>query len=98
MKRLIMKQWYNFLCLLILTSFASYGQNVYQHFSELNGMEDYNGNTNLLYRIYSSSQDSFNYGYGNSIYLLNAVNKTDSLFQSVFSNYNYYTGGFGRGI
>jgi hypothetical protein len=93
-----MKQWYNFLCLLILTSFASYGQNVYQHFSELNGMEDYNGNTNLLYRIYSSEQDSLNNGESNFIYLFNVVNKTDSVFQPDFSYYSFYTGGGFRGV
>lgn len=93
MKRLFMKKWYLFLCLLILTSFASYGQNVYQHFSELNGMEDYNGNTNLLYRIYSLYQDSNTYNNGNSIYLLNVVNKIDSLFQSDYGYNNKYTGG-----
>ena len=93
-----MKHWYNFLCLLILTSFASFGQNVYQHFSELNGMEDYNGNTNLIYRIYSSAQDSFNYGESNFIYLFNVINKTDSVFQPDFSYYYIYTGGGGRGI
>ena len=93
-----MKHCYNLLYLLILISFASYGQNVYQHFSELKGMEDYNGNTNLIYRIYSSNQDSFNYGESNFIYLLNVVNKTDSVFQSDFSTYSYYTGGFAREI
>src|ERR1035437_9737752 len=88
-----MKKWYTFLCFLLLTSFASYGQNVYPHFSELNGMEDYNGNTNLLYRIYSLYQDSNTYNNGNSIYLLNVVNKIDSLFQSDYGYNNKYTGG-----
>src|ERR1035437_342911 len=89
-----MKHWYNFLCLLILSSFASYGQNVYQHFSELNGMEDFNGNTNLLYRI-SYKYTYTNYGNSssyNSIYLLNITANSDSLFQSDYlytTNTNY---------
>jgi Secretion system C-terminal sorting domain len=89
-----MKYWYNFLCFLILTSFASYGQNVYQHFSELNGMEDYNGNTNLLFRISSSRQDLNNGSFDNSIYLLNVVNKIDSLFQVDASYYDYIGSGW----
>src|ERR1035437_2891550 len=88
-----MKHWYNFLCLLLLTSFASYGQNVYQHFSELNGMEDYNGNTNLLYRISSKDQDMYNNNTGNNIYLLNVINKVDTVFQFDGSWFNEYTGG-----
>src|ERR1035437_3811964 len=84
-----MKHWYNFLCLLILTSFASYGQNVYQHFSELNGMEDYNGNTNLLYRIGSSQSNFPSSIHNNSIFLLNTSNKTDSLFQLDYLRYEY---------
>jgi hypothetical protein len=67
---------------IILASFASYSQNVYQHFSELNGMEDYNGNTNLLYRINSVNQDIIYYTYSNSIYLLNVSDRSDSGFQS----------------
>jgi len=38
-----MKNSYRILVFLILSSFALHGQNVYQHFSELKGMEDYNG-------------------------------------------------------
>src|ERR1035437_2249089 len=98
MKSHLMKRWYNFLFLFILTSFASYGQNVYQHFSELNGMEDYNGNTNLLYRISSAEQDTYNYNTGNNIYLFNVVNKQDSLFQYDGSYYNEYTGGGWRSV
>ncbi|MDR3667667.1 MAG: T9SS type A sorting domain-containing protein [Ignavibacteriaceae bacterium] len=87
-----MKHWYNLICLLFLASFVSYGQNVYQHYSELNGMEDYNGNTNLLYRIYSTQQDMYNNNTGNNIYLLNVVNKIDTVFQLDYSYYNEYTG------
>jgi hypothetical protein len=87
-----MKKWFTFLCLLLLSSFASYGQNVYQHFSELNGMEDYNINTNLLYRINSVFQDTYNYNTSNNIYLLNVVNKQDSLFQYDGSYDNEFTG------
>src|ERR1035437_2669847 len=93
-----MKHWYNFLCLLLLTSFASYGQNVYQHFSELNGMEDYNGNTNLLYRISSKDQDMYNNNTGNNIYLLNVINKVDTVFQFDGSWFNEYTGGGWRSV
>jgi len=88
-----MKKWYYFLCLLILTSFASYGQNVYPHFSDLKGMEDYYGNTNILYRISSVEQDTYNYNTGNNIYLFNVVNKLDTLFQFDGSYFNEYTGG-----
>jgi Secretion system C-terminal sorting domain len=92
-----MKNWYNFMCLLLLTSFASYGQNVYQHFSELNGMEDYNGSTNLLYRIYSLEQDGNYYNNQNNIYILNISNKTDSLFQYDYATfYNELDGWFRR--
>ena len=99
MNRLIMKKWYHLLCLLILTSFASYGQNVYQHFSELNGMDDYNGNTNLLYRIYSYWADSnHNSDMHNNIYLLNMSTKIDSLFQIDDANYSYYTGDYSRTV
>src|ERR1035437_9760635 len=93
-----MKHWYNFLCLLLLTSFASYGQNVYQHFSELNGMEDYNGITNFLYRISSKDQDMYNNNTGNNIYLLNVINKVDTVFQFDGSWFNEYTGGGWRSV
>ena len=92
-KRLFMKNCLNIICLFFLTSFASYGQNVYQHFSELNGMEDFNGNTNLLYRIYSTEQDMYNSSMSNNIYLNNIVNKLDTLFQYDGSYFNEYTGG-----
>jgi hypothetical protein len=94
MKRLFMKHWYNFIALFFLSTFASYGQNVYQHFSELNGMEDFNGNTNLLFRISSSRQDLNNGSFDNSIYLLNVVNKIDSLFQVDGSYYDYIGSGW----
>ena len=84
-----MKHWYNFLCLLILASFASYGQNVYKHFSELNGMEDYNGNTNLLYRISSQEQGPYINYTANNINLFNVFNKIDSLFQADYSSDGY---------
>jgi len=35
-------------------------QNVSPQFSELKGMEDAQGNTHLLYRIYSNYEDSYN--------------------------------------
>jgi hypothetical protein len=98
MKRLFMKKWYLFLCLFILTSSASYGQNVYPNFTELNGMEDYNGNTNLLYRIYSSEQDMYNNNTGYNVYLFNLVNKVDTVFQLDYSYYNEYTGGGWRSV
>jgi len=83
-----MKKWYHLLCLLILSSFASYGQNVYQHFSELNGMEDYNANTNLLYRINLHQYSNYYDHLDNSIYLLNVKANSDSLFQSDFNDFN----------
>jgi hypothetical protein len=88
-----MKHLHCFLYILLLSSFVSYGQNVYQHFSELNGLEDYNNNTNLLYRIYSTHQDIYNYNTSNDISLLNVFNKQDSLFQYSGSYFNEYTGG-----
>jgi len=94
-----MKNWYCFLVFLFLSSFASYGQNVYQHFSELKGMEDYNGNTNLLYRIYSYSYYSYgNEGSDNSIYCLNVSTLKDSVFQRDYVNASYYTGDFALSI
>jgi hypothetical protein len=88
-----MKHWYYFLAFLFLSSSVCYPQNVYPHFSELKGMEDYNGNTNLFYRINSSQVDSFNENQSNNIYLFNVLNKIDSLFQLDYSYYNNYTGG-----
>lgn len=76
-----------YLAILILFSFASYGQNVYQHFNELKGLEDYNGNTNLLYRIYSLEQNGNYYNNQNNIYILNISNKADSLFQNDYAIY-----------
>jgi hypothetical protein len=83
-----MKNWFWLLIILSLSSFASYGQNanVYQHFSELKGMEDYNGNTNLFYRIYSYLNfPNYSYSMQNNIFLLNVTALTDSLFQRDYS-------------
>jgi hypothetical protein len=92
-----MKNWYCFLVFLFLSTFASYGQNVnvYQHFTELKGMEDYNGNTNLLYRINSTQYYPYSSDFENNIYLLNIKDKTDSLFQGDGSfDYTYMDGWF----
>jgi hypothetical protein len=48
-------------------------------------MEDYNGNTNLLYRISSAQQYTYYYSTINNIYLFNVFNKIDTLFQLDFS-------------
>ena len=71
------------LVLLFLANVISNGQspNVYPHFTELKGMEDYRGNTNLLYRINSIQRYTNSEVDSNSIYILNIINKTDSLFQ-----------------
>jgi Secretion system C-terminal sorting domain len=74
-----MKKWYTFLSLLLFTLSASYGQNIAPHFTELRGMEDFNGNTNLFYRIYSYQKDHSNLMF-NNIYLLNTYTLADSLY------------------
>jgi hypothetical protein len=93
-----MKHLHYLLFVFLLSSYAIYGQHVYQHFNELNGMEDFNNNTNLLYRIYSQDQDMSNNNTGNNIYLLNLVDKVDSIFQLDYSSYNDYTGGQWRTV
>jgi hypothetical protein len=95
-----MKNCYCLLVFLFLSSVASFGQNVnvYQHFSELKGMEDYNGNTNLLYRIYSFTGNGNNYSSENNIYLLNVSTRYDSIFQYAGGYYYEHIGGGGRSV
>jgi len=93
-----MKNWYYFLVLLFFSSFALHGQNVYQHFSELKGMEDYNGNTNLLYRINSIQKNTNSEIDSNSIYLFNTTNKTDSLFQLDYGWSDIFFDGYSRNV
>ena len=91
-----MKYW--LLVFLLFSSFASYGQNIYQHFSELKGMEDYNGNTNLLYRMNSVQKYTNSEIDSNSIYLLNTSNKIDSLFQLDYGWTDVIFDGYSRNV
>jgi hypothetical protein len=95
-----MKNWFWLLVVISFSSFASYGQNVnvYQHFSELKGMEDYNGNTNLLYRINSITYNANDYSDDNSIHLLNLNGLSDSVFLSAGGYYYDQIGGGGRSV
>ena len=94
-----MNKWLYFLGLLFLTTCTSQAQiiaplNIYPHFSELKGVEDYNGNTNLLYRIYSKDQTIYQELINNNINLMNISSHTDSLFQADYSyDYTYFSGG-----
>jgi len=93
-----MKNWYVLLVYLFLSSFASYGQNVYQHFTELKGMEGYNGNTNLLYRLNSVQKYTNSEFDSNSIFILNPTNKTDSLFQLDYGWTDDILDGYSRSV
>ncbi|MDT3695736.1 MAG: T9SS type A sorting domain-containing protein [Ignavibacterium sp.] len=56
-------------------------QNVSPHFSELKGMEDAQGNTHLLYRIYSYQiLQPFGFYEDNSLYHFDLGNQKDTLF------------------
>jgi hypothetical protein len=71
------------LCLFFLLSQLTFAQ----HFSELNGMEDYNGNTNLFYRIYEyKSLGGSTFSESRNIYNLNFEENSDTLF---FSDHIY---------
>ena len=70
-----------FLFVLILTT-SFFPQQKYYTFSELKGMEDYNGNTHLFYRLYfyqhrNAPMDDYE---ENSIYHFDIKNNSDSLF------------------
>jgi hypothetical protein len=71
------------LCLFFLLSQLTFAQ----HFSELNGMEDYNENTNLFYRIYEyKNLGESIFSESRNIYNLNFEQNSDTLF---FSDYTY---------
>ena len=69
-----------FLLILLLTS-SIFAQQKYYTFSELKGMEDNNGETQLFYRLYfyqhrNAPMDDYE---ENSIYHLDTKNNSDSL-------------------
>lgn len=68
------------LILTILLTSAALAQQKYYTFSELKGMEDQAGNTNLFYRLYYYSNNHGNIERENSIHHLNLKNDVDSLF------------------
>ncbi len=75
-----MKKWVAFL---LLNFFANgFAQTVAPQFSELNGIEDQQGNTHLFYRIYTSWIDSATYlpVSSNNIYHYDLSSNTDTLF------------------
>ncbi len=76
---------YFFFILLFSTGFA---QSVGPNISRLNGMEDFNGNTHLFYRIYTFSGNSYNNTSNNSVYHFDLSNFVDSLFLFEGGNVN----------
>ena len=78
-----MKKLRSFFVLVLSFLLASVltAQNVSPQFSELKGMEDEQGNTHLLYRIYSYQEiQPFGFYEDNSLYHYNLTNQTDTLF------------------
>lgn len=73
------KLWFLFFFLLLFPS-TGFTQNVGPIFNQLRGMEDFNGNTHLFYRIYTFSGDSYINTSNNSVYHFDLSNFVDSLF------------------
>ena len=66
-------------------------QNISPQFSELKGMEDAQGNTHLLYRIFSSTGAYPEpYSSNNSIYHLDLSTNTDAFFLYDGGSYSHY--------
>jgi hypothetical protein len=70
------------IAVIILCSFRSvvYAQNVSPHFSEIRGMEDNQGNTHLLYRIYTYQQGPDFQAGTNNIYNLVPGTSIDTIY------------------
>src|SRR5574338_219016 len=76
----------------------SYTQNISPHFSELKGIEDAQGNTNLLYRVQSSRHTLFSiYSDSNCVYNLVPAVQVDTLFL-YDGSYCDYMFGYGRSV
>ena len=72
---------FSVIVLVFLTQSMLLAQNVSPQFSELNGIEDEQGNTHLFYRIHSYQElDPFGFFEDNSVYHLNRSNQIDTLF------------------
>jgi hypothetical protein len=67
-------------------------QNVSPQFSELKGMEDRQGNTHLLYRIYTSQSNGPNFSGSNDIYNFIPGPSTDTIFLYDGYTCSIYTG------
>ena len=82
---------------IISFTIQSNSQNILPHFSELTGMEDQQGNTNLFYRIYSKSYDSLSMSAVRDIRVFNTSTQVDSVY--LFDGYwcNQLFGG-GRAV
>ncbi len=72
----------NFLKIIVYLIFAAqaFPQSADSTFSDLRGMEDYDGNTHLFYRFYTRSGNDTSYSTNNSIYQYDIVNNKDNLF------------------
>ncbi|MCL5029783.1 MAG: T9SS type A sorting domain-containing protein [Bacteroidetes bacterium] len=71
---------YLLLFLSIIFVSISYSQTKNYTISELKGMEDQQGNTNLFYRLYYYSGNNDDFTESNSIYRFNLYSKLDTLF------------------
>ncbi len=67
-----------FLSIIIFS--VSYSQTKNYTISELKGMEDQQGNTNLFYRLYNYSGNNVDFTESNSVYRFNLYSKLDTLF------------------
>ena len=73
-----MKKWVVFLFVCCLANNFSQ-TNVSPQFSELKGMEDQLGNTNLFYRIYEYFSNQYGFSQDNSVYHFDLESLADSL-------------------
>ena len=64
--------------------------NVYLQFSELRGMEDASGNTQLFYRIYSYQTGVDFYNTSRDIYRMDVAKKRDTIFLANSGYYNFH--------
>jgi len=68
------------LIIVLLSTAATFSQNVSPQFSELKGMEDQSGSTHLFYRIHTSIDNDPIYEWSNHIYHWNIFAEVDTLF------------------
>ena len=92
------KLWFLFVLIFSLLLYSEISaQNVSPQFSELKGMEDTQGNTNLLYRVRSAHYQGFISSDSNIVYALVPHTQIDSMFLYDGSSCNQMTG-YGRSV